>query len=108
MKEIKYSFTSGDVETILFTLSILPSLSLEDTDIQGEMNLINCESATKKLTTGNTNFTVNEFRVIYCSLMGAQLINYGLFDVTPETKQKCASYIFTINKLVAAFKKQMD
>ena len=39
MKPISYKLTREDIDTILCTLSILPSLDMEITDIQAEINL---------------------------------------------------------------------
>lgn len=107
MKHIQYTFTDSDIQTILFTLSVLPTLSLEDSDVQAHINLINCESASEKLIEHRTDFTANEFRVIYGSLMAAQQINQGILDVDGDTKLKCCGFLFSINKLVSAFDSQM-
>lgn len=54
------------------------------------------------------NIAPNEFRVILASLQAVQLINQGELEVDQETKQKCSSYLFTVNKLVSVFNKQMS
>ena len=99
MKPISYKPTREDIDTILCTLSILPSLDMEVTDIQAEINLQCCMSAARKITSG----VQNEFRVIFASLKASQLILQGEYQVDAETKKECMNHFFTINKLVSAF-----
>ena len=108
MKHISYSFSTSDVDTILFTLSILPALGFEETEAQAAINYQCCCSASKKLTEHSTDITPNEFRVIYASLQAAQLINRGDLEVDAETREKCNNYLFSINKLVSAFDVQFS
>lgn len=103
MKPVKYQLTSGDIETILCVLSILPSLGLEDTDVQAEINYQCCISAAQKLTSRNPNLSHNDFRIIFGSLKAAQLIIQGEYEVDAETKKECVDHLFTINKLVSVF-----
>ena len=103
MKPISYKPTREDIDTILCTLSILPSLDMEITDIQAEINLQCCMSAARKITSGVQNLLPNEFRVIFASLKASQLILQGEYQVDAETKKECMNHIFTINKLVSAF-----
>lgn len=102
MKRINYSFSDSDIEVILFALSVLPSLGLEKTDVQSEINFQCCRSAGQKLIARRTDITPNEFRVILGSLQAVQLINCGEIEADLETKRQCSSYVFTINKLVSA------
>ncbi len=108
MKHISYNFSKVDIDVILFSLSILPSLGIEETEAQAMINAQCCISAGEKLIKRNTNLTPNETRVIFASLQAAQLINQGDFDVDSEIKVECNSYLFSINKLVAAFEKQFS
>lgn len=84
MKHISYSFSNSDIEAITFALTILPSLGIEETEAQAAINYQCCCSA------------------------GEKLINQGELEVDQETKQKCSSYLFTVNKLVSVFDKQMS
>ena len=102
MKHISYSFSNSDIEAITFALTVLPSLELEAINYQC------CCSAGEKLLKHDTNIAPNEFRVILASLQAVQLINQGELEVDQETKQKCSSYLFTVNKLVSVFNKQMS
>lgn len=104
MKPVNYQLTNTDIETILCTLSILPSLGLEDTDVQADINYQCCLSAARKLSSRNPNLLPNEFRVIFASLEAAQLILQGEFEVDAEIKKDCVDHLFTINKLVSALK----
>lgn len=107
MKHISYSFSNSDIEAITFALTVLPSLELEETEAQAAINYQCCCSAGEKLLTHNAkNLSPNEFRVILASLQAVQLINQGELEVSQETKQKCISYLFTVNKLVSVFDKQ--
>lgn len=108
MKHISYTFSDSDIEVILFTLTVLPSLELEAPEAQVAINLQCCLSAGEKLIDRRTDISPNEFRVIYASLCAAQLINEGELETDSETKEKCAGYLFTINKLVSAFDSQMS
>ena len=108
MKHISYSFSSSDIEAILYTLSVFPSLELEESDYQAEINYQCCLSAGQKLISRNTNITPNEFRVILASLEAAQLINCGEIEVDDDTKKECINYLFTINKLVSVFDEQFS
>ena len=38
MKHISYSFSNSDIKAITFALTILPSLELEETEIQAAIN----------------------------------------------------------------------
>ena len=108
MKHISYSFSDSDIEVILFTLTVFPSLELEEPEAQAAINLQCCRSAGEKLIKRRTDIAPNEFRVIYASLHAAQLINQGELETDTETKKKCTGYLFTINKLVSVFDKQMS
>ena len=108
MKHISYSFSNSDIEAITFALTILPSLGIEETEAQAAINYQCCCSAGEKLIKHDTNIVPNEFRVILASLQAVQLINQGELEVDQETKQKCSSYLFTVNKLVSVFDKQMS
>lgn len=108
MKHISYSFSDSDIEVILFTLIVFPSLELEETEAQAAINLQCCLSASEKLVKCSNDITPNEFRVIYASLRASQLINQGELETDIETKKKCMYYLFTINKLVSVFGKQMS
>lgn len=102
MKHIDYSFSNSDIDTILFTLSILPSLDLEETEAQAIINYQLCNSAIEKLTTNpNIDISSNEFRIIFASLQAAQLIIKDELSVDSETKSECCKYIFSVNKLVS-------
>lgn len=103
MKKINYSFSESDFETIIYTLSILPSLGLEDSDSQLAINRQCCLSAAEKLSHHDTNLLPNEFRVVVASLEAAKLISQGHLDVEPEVRKECNNYLFSINKLISAF-----
>lgn len=108
MKHISYSFSDSDIDAITFALTVFPSLELEETEVQAAINYQCCCSAGEKLIKHDTNIVPNEFRVILASLQAVQLINQGELEVDQETKQKCSSYLFTVNKLVSVFDKQMS
>lgn len=108
MKHINYSFSESDIEAITFALTILPSLELEETEAQAAINYQCCCSAGEKLIKHSSDISPNEFRVIFVSLQAVQLINQGELEVDQETKKKCSSYLFTVNKLVSVFDKQMS
>ena len=97
MKHISYSFSNSDIEAITFALTVLPSLGIEETEAQAAINYQCCCSAGEKLLKHDTNIAPNEFRVILASLQAVQLINQGELEVDQETKQKCSSYLFTVN-----------
>ena len=108
MKHITYSFSDSDIEVITFALTVLPSLELEETEAQAIINYQCCRSAGEKLIKHDKNITPNEFRVISASLEAVQLINQGCLNVDPETKKRCNDYLFTVNKLVSFFDKQLS
>ena len=104
MKSVKYSLNDTDIEAITFALSILPSLHLEDDELQAAINSQLCESAGVKLLGHNFNISANEGRVISCALQAVQLINTGDLPVSSSSlKEKCKGYLFTVNKLVSVF-----
>lgn len=103
MKSVKYSLNDTDIEAITFALSILPSLHLEDDELQAAINSQLCESAGVKLLGHNFNISANEGRVISCALQAVQLINTGDLPVSSEIKEKCKGYLFTVNKLSSVF-----
>ncbi|NEZ40736.1 hypothetical protein [Paenibacillus alvei] len=104
-----FSLTDSDVKTILFTLETLPSLGEEDDDdVQAEINYQLCRSAGVKLINRHSDLKSNEIRVIYASLLAARLINQGEIEVDTETKRECLTYVFSINKLISTFEKEID
>lgn len=104
MKTINFNISKSDVETLLFSLSVLPSIVLEEVNnIQHEINTSCCLSSSEKLIHRNTDFIPNEIRVMYLSLKAVQLINIGELDCDIDTKKDCSKYIFTVNKLIAYF-----
>ncbi len=108
MKHISYSFSRSDIEVILFTLTVFPTLKIDEPESQTAINLQCCCSAGKKLINHDINLVPNEFRVIYASLLGAQLINQCEIKVSEDIRKKCNSYSFTINKLLSIFDEQMS
>lgn len=108
MKHINYSFSDSDIKAITFALTILPSLGIEETEAQAAINYQCCCSAGEKLIKHRTDIAPNEFRVILASLQAVQLINQGELEVDSETKKECSGYLFTVNKLVSVFDKQMS
>ena len=103
MKYISYALSDSDIEVIAFALSILPSLGLEETEVQADINYQCCCSAMEKLINHDRDISPNELRVIQVSLQVVQHINQGKLDVDNETKRKCNDYLFSVNKLVSAF-----
>lgn len=103
MKSANYQLTNGDIEVILFALSVLPLLGLEKSNAQADINQRLCISASEKLINRETDFSSNELRVIFASLNVLQLINQGVYEADPEIKKKCSIYLFSINKLVSVF-----
>lgn len=108
MKHITYSFSDSDIKTILFTLTILPSLELEESEVQADINYQCCCSAGEKLINHSDNILANEFRVIYASLQAAQMVNQNELVVDSELKKECINHLFSINKLVSVFDKQFS
>ena len=108
MKHINFSVSDEDVVAIGFALSILPELELEDSDVQSDINYHLCMSALEKLSNHQTDFSANEYRVIYSSLLAAQMINRGEINIDDEVKKECSTYLFTINRLVSTFSKQFE
>ena len=98
-----YKLSATDIKVILFALGVLPTMELEDTEEQANLNQICCIGAAHKLTTGKNKFTLNEIRVISASLQIVQLINNGELDADSELKSDCARYLFDINRLVPIF-----
>lgn len=108
MNYISYSLYDSDIDAITFALTILPSLGLEETEVQAAINYQCCCSAVEKLIKRDTNIAPNEFRIILASLQAVQLINQGRLEADQETKKKCNDYLFTVNKLVSVFDKQVS
>lgn len=102
-KEFSYNFTDGDIETLLFTLSLLPELRMEESEAQADINAQLSASAIGKLITGTNSFSLNEFRVITASLMVAKLILSDGISVDNKTMRLCQKYTLTINKLCQQF-----
>ena len=103
LKDFSYRFTDGDIETLLFTLSILPELRMEDSEAQAVINTQLCVSAIEKLVNRTGAFSPNEFRVATASLMAAKLILAGALTVDKETLALCQKYALSINKLAQHF-----
>ena len=104
MKTVKYTLSDSDIEAITFSLSILPSLGLEDNELQAVANYQHCTSAGAKLLNHDFNISDNEARVISCALQAVQIINSGgLTSVSSDIKKQCSNYLFTVNKLSSVF-----
>ena len=108
LKNFSYSLTEADIKAITYALSILPSINIEQSDVQAEINYQLCISAGTKLIKHEDNFSANELRIIYCSLQAAQLINSGELNVDTSVKKECANYLFTINKLLSVFESSLQ
>lgn len=100
MKNISYCFSKGDIDTILFCLTVLPSLELESSNVQSEINYNLSTSVCEKLINQNTDISTNEFRIICAALQAVHLINSGELQVSTQTKKHCINYLFSVNKLV--------
>ena len=107
-KEFSYHFTDGDVETLLFTLSVLPELRMEESEAQAGINAQLCASAIEKLMNRTGAFSLNEYRVATASLMAAKLILSGSLAVDKETITLCQKYALSINKLSQHFSAALE
>lgn len=101
--EFSYHFADGDVDALLFTLSVLPELRMEESETQANINAQLCASAIEKLINRVGAFSSNEYRVMISSLMAAKLILSGDLAVDKETMTLCQKYALTINKLSQHF-----
>lgn len=108
LKEFSYHFTDGDIETLLFTLSVLPELRMEESEAQADINAQLCASAIEKLINRAGTFSPNEYRVATASLMAAKLILSGALAVDKETMTLCQKYALTINKLSQHFSAALE
>lgn len=108
-RQINYKLSDGDVEAILTSLPLVLSYPA-DTDEQQELNVALSESAAKKLFNCSSDFTANEFRVIYFSVCLAKeyLSGHIDIDIDPEEKSELKKYLFTYNKLEKAFTPLFD
>lgn len=107
-KEFSYHFTDGDIETLQFTLSVLPELRMEESEAQADINAQLCASAIEKLANRAGTFSPNEYRVATASLMAAKFILSGDLTVDKETMTLCQKYALTINKLSQHFSAALD
>ena len=104
MTNKNFHLSDSDIQTLVMTLSILPTLGLEDSDIQAKINMQCCLSAVEHLATLDSyKPTPNEVRIMYASLQAAQLINKGRLKADSEVKAKCSNAMFSINKLLPHF-----
>lgn len=104
MKKQIYELTNSDIETLLYTLTLIPMFDdLCDSEAQKEINVTCCASAAEKLAYHRDNFTPNEFRVMSASLQLADMITRGQIAADAETKRECSQYIFTVQKLLPVF-----
>lgn len=106
MKHFNYRLSDGDIETFLFTLSIMPSIKFDGVSPEQEqLNFESCVSAGEKLAARNANVLPDEIRVMAISLEIASLILSGEIDVDDDIKAECSQYRFSINKLLPIFSK---
>lgn len=103
MKHFSYALSDSDINAITFSLTVLPALDFEETEVQADINDQCCYSAGQKLIMHDPNITANEFRVILAALEAVQLINQGILEVDQEIKKECIGYLFTVNKLLSVF-----
>lgn len=104
MKKLVYELTKSDVETLLYTLTLIPKFdNLHDSDAQKSINIACSVRAVEKLAYQRDDFTPNEFRVMSSSLLLADMIIRGQITADAETKRECSQYIFTIQKLLPVF-----
>lgn len=104
MKNFNYSLTNSDINTLLCTLSIMPTIEVDGvTDVQHDINTSCCLSAIEKLLNQRTDFHPNEVRVMAVSLSLADAILKDKISTNSETKCKLSQYIFSINRLLPIF-----
>ncbi len=103
-----YHLTDADVKTIVFALSIFPSLPKEESAVQADINNHLCRSAGEKLIKSRSDLNANEFRAIFSSLLAVRLILQGELDVDSETKKECSNYLFSVNKLLSSMEKDFS
>lgn len=109
MKNFTYSFTEGDIQALLCTLSVFSSLELDEVSkVQQSINNACCLSAIEKLANRDMDFAPNEIKVMAASLMCADLILKNKFSVHDEIKSDITKHIFTVNKLLPIFSSVFD
>lgn len=107
---MKYQLSQSDIETIIFSLNTFLTSDLEeleDNDIQHNINSELCLNVLSKLSNLETNFSINEIRIISCSLELISAIIKGQLICDNEVKKECYKYIFSINKLIPIFDKEI-
>ena len=97
------SLSDNDVQTILFALSVLPTLNLESSEAQSKINLDLCVSAAEKLANADNDFLPNEIRVISGALTACKYILSGDLTSCQDVLIECRKYTFSINKLEPVF-----
>lgn len=108
MKRISYNFSSGDIETLKCTLSILPLVELDEIPpTQQAINDACCASAMEKLLT-HQQLLPNEVKVVALSLIVADMILKNELDVDSSLKSQCAPYVFSINHMLPVFSSIFD
>lgn len=107
MNKFNYELNSSDVETILLGLSVLPMLDFDLSNAQQAINDSLCKSCFNKLTNGESDFNINEIRIISCALDAMDEIIRDEFDIEPEIAMECKKHLFTINKLMPVFENML-
>lgn len=106
MKKPCLELSTGDIKTLLTTLSVFSKINPEcDSEHMQIINTVCCESAIQKLKGLNFDITPNEYKIIYSSLVLANAINKGELGTDSTTKKTCLSHLFSINKLLETFDK---
>lgn len=102
-KHNQIHINDGDIQTMIFSLSVIPRLNYEDTAERAEMNTLVVESAIRKLSNIDMNLSSAELRMVAIALHAVSSVCYGAITVSDELKKECMPYLFSINKLIPHF-----
>lgn len=103
MSKQNIQLSKGDVDTILFALSILPAFQarLCVGEVQADINTSLCISAAEKLIYRRSDLSANERRIILASLSCVLSICRGEIDASANDRTECGKYFFSVNSLVS-------
>lgn len=100
MKHLKYTFTDSDFDPCIFSLTILPLLNEQTSDIQASINEKCATSVYKKLLEKRVeDISPNELRVLCCCITYCHLICKKEVDADKKIFDECIKYTFSFNKL---------
>lgn len=103
MKIKNIQLEESDAQALILALHLLPTLDMGCSDVQQSINDTICETCIRKISNGDTLFSANEIRILYCAIAAMDEVIRDKYDIPADEQKQYCQYVFNVNKLLPIF-----